>query len=97
MILIQAEKASQVKYYMETKIHLQEALESLELIVGKALMSEKICLIYVKFRLDTRALAQATWQCGMIGPRTTEVRLAAGLKLRSAAHTACRLTLDAVG
>ena len=45
MILIQAEKASQVKYYMETKIHMQEALARLELIAGKALMSEKICLI----------------------------------------------------
>ena len=39
---------------METRIHLQEALESLELIAGKALMSEKICLIYVKFRLPTQ-------------------------------------------
>jgi len=54
MILIQAERASQVKYYMETKIHMQEALGRLELIAGKALMSEKICLIYVKFSLVPR-------------------------------------------
>ncbi len=40
-----------MKYYMETKIHMQEALARLELIAGKALMSEKICLIYVKFSL----------------------------------------------
>ena len=43
---------------METKIHLQEALESLELIVGKALMSEKICLIYVKFSLVAETISQ---------------------------------------
>ena len=37
---------------METKIHLEKAMWRLELVTGKALTSAKICLTYVKFRLN---------------------------------------------
>ena len=45
---------------METIIHMQEALERLKLIAGKALMSEKICLIYVKFSLNSARFVMAS-------------------------------------